>query len=319
MRKAPFFLLCIFLLAFSLFILFRARPGRNFNTQDEQGTTYLELWQVDTFEGGTGSRTSFVQSVSRDYAKQSNVKVIVKSQTPLSCEQNFKNGIYPDLISYGNGLKLPYGELIQFNAKNTEDAQSIYAKAWCHGGYVLISRKNVACDGVIISTQENTIPLIAYNLSNLKYNIFCQEESTNAIYTFYSNQNKALLGTQRDLYRLLNKGLDLQIQPLCEYSDLYQYISILCPDESKINSARAFIDYLTSEEVAGKLYKIGMLPCKAEYSLKFEYPLDVYAKVSWEYTTECLLPPEKLKKLQEMAQKYQQNSESIKNALKRLK
>ena len=32
-----------------------------------------------------------------------------------------------------------------------------------------------------------------YNLSNLKYDIFCQEESTNANYTFYSNKNKNLI------------------------------------------------------------------------------------------------------------------------------
>ncbi len=313
MRKTPFFLLCTFLtIGFALIFAIFANNGIK-NMDNTVNTVYLELWHVDTFEGGTGSRKAFLESVAKNFNLQSSVKVIVKQQTVLSCEQNFKKGIYPDLISYGNGLNLPYSQLYKLG-----EGHNSYAKAWCMGGYLLISRADTQIDGVIISTQQNTLSLLAYHLSEVKLPVYAQIQSDNAVYAFYQNGKKALLGTQRDLYRLQNKGVNLQITPLCGYNDLYQYASVVSTDKNRAKYAMSFIDYLLCEKVQLELHKIGMF--SEIYTAKgLLQPLSVYEGVSFNYSTQNLITTEQIQNLKKQAENYGQNAESIKNALKRLK
>ena len=227
--------------------------------------------------------------------------------------ENFKKGIYPDIISYGNGLNLPYSQLCKI-----DEGQNSYAKAWCRGGYLLISRVDTQIDGVIISTQKNTLSLLAYHLSEVKLPIYAQIQSDNAVYAFYQNGKKALLGTQRDLYRLQNKGLNLQITPLCGYNDLYQYISVLSTDKNLAKYAISFIDYLLCEKNQLELHKIGMLS-NIYPSKELSQPLTVYEGASFNYSTQSLITAEQIQNLKKLAENYGQNAESIKNALKRLK
>ena len=314
MRKAPFFLLCVILIAFSLFVLifFKNYNQKSVQTQND---IYLELWHVDTFEGGIGSRKSFLQNCANRFNKNANVKVIVKEQTLYSCKQNFEKGIYPDLISYGNGLDIPFGQLCEIN----KQGENKYATVWCMGGYVLIERVNQKTDGIILSVQENTVSSLAYGMANLQLSIYEEIESKNAIYAFYQNKNKALLGTQRDLYRLLNKGIEIKTTCLTAYNDLYQYISVLSTNGERANYSILFIDFLTSQKIQLELNKIGMFSFKYGVSLEQNSPLEVYKNCSFEYVTPCLITAEQIQNLKNKAKNYNENVQNIKNALKRLK
>ena len=100
----------------------------------------LNLWHIETFEGGHGSRKQFLIDVATSFEKENDgVLVMVVSHTPTSANEALKNGETPDMISYGAGSV--YTDMKQINCVldfvggKVED--KIYAVPWCKGGYVL--------------------------------------------------------------------------------------------------------------------------------------------------------------------------------------
>lgn len=310
MRKTSFFLLCTFFIVFSAVVLIVFKDNGENERFDDGKTVYLELWHIDTFEGGTGSRKAFLENAVKNFNASGNIKIIVKQQTVLSCEENFSKCIYPDMISYGNGLNLPFERLYTLDKFNS------YALVWCCGGYVLIERADEKIDGVILSEQKNTVCLLAYHLSNLDLPVFSQEKSTSAIYSFYKNKQKALLGTQRDLYRLQNKDLNIKVTVLDGYNDLYQYISVLSDEKENAVYSTYFVNYLLSDKVQSDLYKIGMC---SEKNQNTDSPLKCYNGVEYSFRTQELINIEQIQTLKNLSENFYENAESIKNALKRLK
>jgi hypothetical protein len=75
--------------------------------QGKNDRSILTIWQIDTFEGGTKSRRQFLIDVGKEFESQNQgAFVMVNSHTISSAENTLENGIYPDIISYGNGLDL---------------------------------------------------------------------------------------------------------------------------------------------------------------------------------------------------------------------
>ena len=68
-----------------------------------------------------------------------------------------------------------------------------------------------------------------------------------------------LLGTQRDINRLINRGMDFIIKPLNVFNDLYQYVSVCSNIEEKRFYAEKFVNLLLSDDVQNSLTEIGML------------------------------------------------------------
>lgn len=309
MRKTLFIFLSIFLTVITLLtlIIFPKSDKSATNTQ----VKCLELWHLDMIEGGIGSRISLLKKVANNFSKNSGVLLSVKSQTPESVSENFSKGIYPDLISYSNGLNLPFERVCEIE-------KGEYAKCWCKGGYLYIARKNQRINGVIISAQEYALTLLAYYIEDIKMPIEIQVDSAKAIYHFYQRKDLALIGTQRDLFRLENKGIEVEVKQIEKFNDLYQYISIIYKDNN-YTTAKSFINYLLyycKQENA--LKNIGMLPGEG-YNQACNSILKVFLKNNTQYTTYPLLTLEGLKNLQNLCKNYQTNAQSIKNALKRLK
>lgn len=318
MKRTSFFLLCIFLTVVAVWVLcFSA--GKINRTESSLGQTkYLELWHIDTFEGGTGSRRAFLEKIAALYQKRKNVCVTVKNQTVMSAEQNFSLGIYPDMISFGNGVELPcdmLADLEQVDVK-TDIGNRCYAAVWCMGGYVKIYRDGVKINGLILSEQPYTISTLACALSDESLPVKIAEQSDKAIYSFYKNQDLALIGTQRDLYRLQNKGIAYKTQILQGYNDLYQYISVIAKDASLVEESRLFIRFLLSDECLSKLPSIGMLAPNATSN---EQPLCALNGLSCMYATSAFIKREQIQNLKKQANDFYSNRESIINALKQLK
>lgn len=321
MKKRRLFFLSIILTAASFVFLRVAYRQLNTGIEIKPQDVCLEVWHIDTFEGGTGSRKNFLQSIAAEFSKNTQIKIIVKTQTPLSCEQSFKSGIFPDVISYGNGLELPFDRLIELKSNDVRELvyKKCYAKVWCAGGYLLFEREGVTSENVILSMQKNTVSTLAYALSGVDLPILEQVESDKAVYSFYANKKSALIATQRDIYRLQNKDLNLKITPLCGYSDLYQYASVLASESDRIKYSVLFIDWLTGESVQKKLHKIGMLSIKYVGEDLLSSPLAPFDKYAVEYKTNCCITALELQNLKKVAENFNENAESIKNALKRLK
>ncbi len=72
--------------------------------KEKQFSGVITVWQVDSFEGGVGSRTSWLNAkLSQLEKKYNGVYFSVKSVKPELLGQMLKNS-KPDLISFGNGV-----------------------------------------------------------------------------------------------------------------------------------------------------------------------------------------------------------------------
>ncbi|MBQ3572032.1 MAG: hypothetical protein IJA15_04310 [Clostridia bacterium] len=312
MRKVLFIFCSILLTLISLLsvIFLPIKSEAKENKKD-----VIEIWHIDGMEGGIGSRINVIQKCASAYMKSTKCVIRVLSHTVYSAENSFQKGVYPDLISYTNGINLPYEKLLSFNYLG----EKVYCASWCAGGYLLIQRKGETSKSLIVSQQEYTVPMLAIALSGVKLPIKEVVSSDKAIYSFYADKSCALLGTQRDLFRLENKGIEIDAEPLNGFNDLYQKISILC-EEKKYSAVKNFLNYfLTYVKSEGALKNIGMLTSTGYNGKLCNEKLAVYARFSPEYTTQALINREQLQKIQNLAINFDKEQESIKNALKRLK
>ncbi len=227
----------------------------------------ITVWQVDSFEGGIGSRKQFLLKVARSFEKKhEGVFVMVSNYTVDGVYESLKNNSPPDIISFGNGTEVSgFSKLninIDFNGGKVGDGT--YAVPWCRGGYVLIANPRLASsfeeeiDKLLVSQGEYTQPLTALTLEDCKVKQVEVKKPLDAYVQFVGGSTPFMLGTQRDLMRLKNRNMEVNIKPLEKYNDLYQYVVITSTEQVKRCYAEKFLEYLMSEEIQKKLYDIGM-------------------------------------------------------------
>lgn len=280
MKIVRTFFACILVLCtlFTLFYgQFRISVEHSFGNE-ESYKGILKLWHVDSFEGGVGSRKQYLLKVARTFEKKySGVLVMVVEHTLESANENLKNGIYPDMISYGNGLEINnMSELNMDGAfKGGNIGEKNYAEAWCRGGYVLIANPKLVqsieineIDSLLVSQSEYTQPLFSLIEEGITVQDITIKTPMNAYVQFVEGKTKYFLGTQRDVNRLERRGMEVITYPMMGYNDLYQYISITTTDNEKRFYSEEFIKVLLSEKSQSKLNEIGML--SQRYSVKYE-------------------------------------------------
>ena len=219
--------------------------------------TVVRVWNVDTFEGGKGSRTSFLQSVARSLQGEE-AYYLVTSYTLEGAKAAFQEGDCPDVLSLGVGLAefterllpLPYSF-----AGGSLGGETL-AVPWCMGGYYLFSLTDFEGEGrTAISVGGENLSCVSARLEGIEG----EEVESIAAYTgFLSGKYRYLLGTQRDICRFSARGVSVERKPLTEYNDLYQYVGILSAE--KREEAMAFVEALLSPETQGRLNEIGMSP-----------------------------------------------------------
>ena len=267
----------------------------------------LTLWHIDTFEGGVGSRKQFLLSVSREFEKKNQgVLVMAMDYTAENAEKAMAEGKFPDLISYGAGVKVknlrPMLDMrssdISLGGYNGET----YALCWCRGGYCVIENPDYkdsknATDKLVVSQGEYTNPLIAYSMSGKIQDDFEILSPINAYIKFTAGKTKYLLGTQRDINRLSLRGMDFTVTPLDGYNDLYQYISVVTTNDDKAFYAQEFAAYLTADAVQSQLYKIGMM--SIYLSVEYDNPeMSLMQKTNAKSTLSVFSSKEFIKELQ---------------------
>lgn len=112
----------------------------------------IELWHIETFEGGTTSRARWLEKRAIEFEnKFKGLYVLIKSMDLTGLENALANGQCPDLFSFSKGAE----ELIkdklsnlQFNSLNISNVSlfesgkvgdSLLAVPYCYSAYVLIS------------------------------------------------------------------------------------------------------------------------------------------------------------------------------------
>ena len=235
----------------------------------------ITLWHVDTFEGGSGSRKNFLLKIARNFEKENKgVLVFVISHTVESVTKNFSNKIYPDVISYGAGVEVEnvVSLPLDYAFKGGVIEKNNIAIPWCRGGYVLIKnnefgKKNINKNVCVVSNAEYNLPIISILEFNQKFNLKIKNQF-NAYCEFINGQSEYLLGTQRDVVRLNNRGFNYSMQTLDDYNDVYQYVSVFAGEQDKVDKSIDFVNFLLSEKSQTKLNEIDMFSCfySVEYS-----------------------------------------------------
>ncbi len=254
---------CVFSIFFTVFFGAKNINGNGYFKVDEQEKIILTVWQIDTFEGGTGSRTKFLLSVAKDLENSNkNLKILVSTHTVDSAEESFSNNVFPDVISYGNGLELKNISKIEssFKFKAGNIGEKPFAIPWCRGNYVLIKnlKKSKNQNKIIVSQSPFTLPTLALFKEGINAESLCIYKPLDAYVNFVSGNAEYMIGTQRDLDRLSKRDMEVEIKPLTLFNDLYQYVSICSSSNDKIEYANTFINLLLSDKWQNKLKELKM-------------------------------------------------------------
>ncbi len=251
MKKLPIVLLG--LVCFAVFISFpfcvKALDGRDETTKKSTYSAIIDVWQLDMVEGGKGSRKSFLESFSKSFEKENNVLVNVSMQTKFSAEEKMRNGIYPDVLSYSYGLDLPFERLIEVSSQSLGASynRKNYAVCWGYGGYVIISKKGNNFKGnLYVSQNDYTQPLISYYLSEYRFEDMKICTPIDAYTKFLADKNGVLIGTQRDLFRLSKRGVEIDAKILSSFSDIILYASCLDNGNQKKDISIKFVESLSN-------------------------------------------------------------------------
>ncbi len=235
----------------------------------------VRVWNVDTFEGGKGSRTAFLARAAR-LAEQTrgNVYYYVTSYSAEGFRDAAERGELPDVLSFGVGL----GDIsalccpISSDFAGGETAKGYLAAAWCAGGYALFSLTEDFDEAgeVAISSGGSNLPAVCAALEGIEGTELPAGEAYTA---FLGGKYRYLLGTQRDRQRFLTRGVTVYEKPLEKYCDLYQAVAVLSRDEK--GDCAALLAALFSEEIQGALSSIGMgraSECPAEWTVSVFTP-----------------------------------------------
>lgn len=291
-------LLLIFFIIYPLFMHSNLKNG-NINIFDDihQQSAFLKVWNIDDFEGGSGNRTGFLESVAKQFGnKNKGVYIIVQN---LSSSQAFNaliNGTMPDLISFSHhsGYMLK-NVLKDYNGSISvrEDIISyamldnaIKAVPWYLSGYCLIGNKEIE-PNLSLSCQtmysynilgQNAKPSVSVGLANNGFallaaikndaqiagtnNIISNFDTTTTFqaYNDFCSKKSAtiLLGTARDFYRVHNK-VELGLMQ-CDFKPLGSFTDLIgYMGICKMSPyATEFIEFLTSPMIQNQLKNIGL-------------------------------------------------------------
>ena len=156
------------------------------NKAEYQGI--ITLWNVDSFEGGVSSRAVFLEKLAMLFEnKNKGVFIKVENLKVEEMTAKIKQGIYPNMFSFGMGLSkylsekminLPHkiGEVLKNNyfASGLEGGK-FKAVPWSSGGYILISTVNkIERAGIEITKDLKELAFsLAYDKKNKKSIAFC--------------------------------------------------------------------------------------------------------------------------------------------------
>ena len=145
------------------FLCFAFKPQKS--NAENNDKSVLQLWQIDSFEGGKGSRADYLQKKGNAFSKEYGAYVTVTALSAEAAVLNLENGNIPDLISYGAGICGLESYIGSFTT-------------WCHGGYCLLAVDanadftNVNAENTVINSGKNNYTSAAamfYGLQNAEY------------------------------------------------------------------------------------------------------------------------------------------------------
>jgi len=232
----------------------------------------IEVWNVDSFDAGNYSKTTFLEkAASKLFVANTGLCIVVKNITKEACVYNFSTGLYPDMISYSHDLKDDIKSLLQpmsLSADIVSIDKSVYmqgndilAASWCAGAYFIFGNKTylekVSMTGDLLSnisncsidkkTKNKSIKIYSavYGINGIEdyaklttqvsesSNVVKKQSGYDAYTYFTSGASTLLFGTQRDLVRIIARQ---------DYASNY-----MIEFESSYNNLYQYISILTED------------------------------------------------------------------------
>ena len=292
-------LIILFLICSPTYIFNKNNYTMNINkylTTKNKKQAVLTIWHIESFEGGTKSRKSYLEEIGIKFNKiNPNIYFSIMSLTEEQLFLNLQNNKICDIFSFsvGSGCLLTSYLLGLQNNKSINNNLQNYAKVnneilaypYMLSSYVAISKntdeskplvekfsltsnKNVYGFGFDVGGNINVAQCLLNNgINNLnKMQFYSCNSSYDAYTNFINSKFTTLVGTMRDYYRCKNREELGKINScayfsLGNYTDLIQYIGINKNlDEGKISIAGAFLNYLLSYSSQSILKKYGLFP-----------------------------------------------------------
>ena len=248
---------------------------------DYQGV--LELWHIETFEGGSLSRAKFLECEAMQFEKK-HKGAYIDLQT-ISLEQlnlNLKAGKTPNMISFGIGVGEQFlDKLVVLDGAGIRDDLLCGAKfngrqlavPYVLGGYAMIC---VGDGPTGVGLNGTTNPLQALQKNGIKVKKFYDDlnvDSYTAYDRFLRGNYNTLIGTQRDVYRCFNRsqnGLmtgDITYKFLGGYTDLVQYLSVFKGSEIEQKICQEFAMQVISGDAQSELNNYNLFSVRKDVTL----------------------------------------------------
>lgn len=274
----------------------------------------LTVWQIDMFEGGIGSRATYIKNAATNFEKKNNVLIMVETKTAKDVEELLAKNIVPDIISFSSGLN---GVLEKAKSLDSDGFAGVYngktyAKCWCYGGYVRIKRKGTNPTQIILSKNKSKNIELACLYNSIDVSNAKEFEPKRAFEEFMATPDSLLIGTQRDIYRLRNKIENYEIEPLEFFTDLVQYVSILSEIENKISLSENFINYLCGEGQKN-INSLGLMSKDKKLNNANNGLIDRFFNVNYAFSTLAFLSQDEILEIEKIAKdKTKSESEKFK-------
>lgn len=261
----PLLALIVFSVAILAVVLPRL-PQKPSETSPKHYQGVLELWNIESFEGGSGSRSAWITSRAAQFEKaHEGLFVHVTTMTEEQLSEKLDNGENFDMICFSRGTGCSVQNFLQPYTGSVADIREnflvsgqiggkVYALPLYAGAYCLFARESQLnagsdlLDTVLTNTYvrkvgKNTFelaplicgftasnsPVSALALSGVKGKCDVSENVTQyqAYENFVANKTAvSLLGTQRDLYRLSKREENGKIEKLA-FSPLCGYTDLV--------------------------------------------------------------------------------------------
>lgn len=242
------FIICITVII-SVPLMAMARSGGG--SAKDREMSVLEIWQIDSFEGGKGSRAAYLQKIGDAFSDLEDCYVTVTTLTSAAARENLKSGNAPDLISYGAGT---------YGIEGFIQGETPYY-CWCRGGYCFLTVEqgadfsDISAENTVVNGGTENLAEAAALLCGINGAVV--DKPTGAYVKLINGGFKYMLGTQRDIFRLKTRGVAFSVKPVTEFNDLYQNISITSTDKKRRAKAELFINFLLSK--AETVSKLGLM------------------------------------------------------------
>lgn len=301
LRSGTSMLVLFAVVAAVLFVTLPMLPDKPIaETTDGSKQGVLELWNIECFEGGVDSRQRWLTARAAEFEKAN--KGLYVHVTTLTAEQaktKLDGGEKFDIVGFSRGIGCDFadmlcavdvGDVLYDNMRQSATfGSNMYAIPYYCGIYCLFSRQSeLSADNLLAECTTKTLtrkvgkntftlsplvcgytannsPLTALRASGVKGRVDVPQ--TTSQYSAYEQfvghkAAVALLGTQRDLYRLTRRAADgkiepLAILPLTGYTDLVQYLGI-AKDGDNVTAAKEFCKYLVSDKAQSTLTNMGL-------------------------------------------------------------